>query len=245
MKRILNILLVLTLVAGAIFLLGFVQHEQDNKEVWNFDVRVAGDEMNFVNADMIKDQINDLGVQILGAPSSTIDLQKIQKTVLKNPAVKSSEVYKTLDGQVRIDIVQRKPILRIFHSDGYSYYLDESGKEMPLSENYTAHVPVVTLTGRLSQNPNKVFIDLKEIALLIQKDSFLKAQVDCIRVNEQGEYILIPRVGNQEILLGKADELQLKFKKLKAFYQEVVQVTPLDKYETINLKYKNQVVCNE
>jgi cell division protein FtsQ len=66
-----------------------------------------------------------------------------------------------------------------------------------------------------------------------------------VYVNKQGEFELIPRVGNHRILLGGADDISSKLKRLKTFYtSKDVNVKELNMYDTINLKYKNQLVCS-
>ena len=43
----------------------------------------------------------------------------------------------TIDGGLKVDVKQRNPIIRIINADGDSYYLDDEGKLMPLSDKYT------------------------------------------------------------------------------------------------------------
>jgi cell division protein FtsQ len=61
-------------------------------------------------------------------------------------------------------------------------------------------------------------------------------------VNEQHEIELIPRVGNQRILLGNADSLNTKFKNLLAFYKQALPQVGWVAYKAINIKYINQVI---
>jgi len=55
--------------------------------------------------------------------------------------------------------------------------------------------------------------------------------------------VLIPRVGNYEIQFGKMTDLETKFLKLNSFYEQALSKTDWNKYKTINLKYKDQIVC--
>jgi cell division protein FtsQ len=65
-------------------------------------------------------------------------------------------------------------------------------------------------------------------------------------LNNEKEFELYPAVGNQKILFGKATDIAEKFEKLKIFYNEGLNKTDnWNKYSTINLKYKNQVVCTK
>ena len=59
------------------------------------------------------------------------------------------------------------------------------------------------------------------------------------------DFVLKTRVGGQQIEVGSLNRIDKKFKKLKAFYQKKLKDNTLDNYQTINLKYENQVVCTK
>ena len=81
--------------------------------------------------------------------------------------------------------------------------------------------------------------------MYITHDKFLKAQIGQIYVNEFNEFELIPRIGSHVILLGKAEDLDDKFRRLYAFYRFGLNKIGWNKYSVINIKYKNQVVCSK
>ncbi|UTW64334.1 hypothetical protein KFE98_09400 [bacterium SCSIO 12741] len=87
--------------------------------------------------------------------------------------------------------------------------------------------------------------ELFDLALYIHQNPFWKAQISQVYVNDNGEFELQPRVGNHSILLGKANRLEEKFDKLLLFYQQGLSKTGWNEYSTLNLKYKNQVVCTK
>jgi cell division protein FtsQ len=87
--------------------------------------------------------------------------------------------------------------------------------------------------------------NLYRLTMYITPDKFLKAQIAQIYVNEQGEFELIPRVGSHVILLGSAEDLDDKFRRLFAFYKFGLNKIGWNKYNVINIKYKNQVVCSK
>jgi len=84
--------------------------------------------------------------------------------------------------------------------------------------------------------------DLYKTADFIRKDSLWSAQIVQVFVNENHEMELIPRVGNQRILLGNADSLKTKFANLLVFYKQALPKVGEDVYKIINIKYANQVI---
>ncbi|NJM14093.1 MAG: hypothetical protein HC896_00705 [Bacteroidales bacterium] len=87
--------------------------------------------------------------------------------------------------------------------------------------------------------------DLYNIALFLSASKFWKAQVTQVYLNQNLEYEIIPRVGSHQIILGGADDLQYKFRKLEALYLKAFKVVGWNEYETINLKFGNQVICTK
>ena len=120
---------------------------------------------------------------------------------------------------------------------------------MPVSSNFTANVLVANgnirepFSGRLDTLITKIGRDLYKTALFIKKDTLWNAQIEQIYVDERNDMELIPRVGNQRIILGNADSLEVKMNNLLAFYKKAMPKVGWDTYKTINIKYTNQVVC--
>jgi cell division protein FtsQ len=77
----------------------------------------------------------------------------------------------------------------------------------------------------------------------VQEDPFLAAQIDQIHVGGTGNLTLVPRVGDQLIYFGPPEDYQLKFRNLKALYKDGFKKGGWTIYKSINLSYKNQVIC--
>jgi cell division protein FtsQ len=201
----------------------------------------------------------EVGDSITGELIRNIPLDQIHESVLSNGAVREASVYTTIDGRLRVEIQQKTPIARILNANGQSFYLDEQGFTMPLSDLYSADVPLFTgnLTEKMMDRSifelknDTSFIrrskldDIFEITKYISSNEFWSAQVEHIYLNANQDFVIVPRVGEHRIVLGTADNLENKFKKLMAFYVDVMPVKNLNTIKTINLKYKGQVVCEK
>jgi len=53
------------------------------------------------------------------------------------------------------------------------------------------------------------------------------------------------RSGKHKIHFGKYASVDEKIKKIKAFYNKAVADNSIKEYKTINVKYRNQVVCTK
>jgi cell division protein FtsQ len=262
LKRILNASIWLLLLSGLIVTLGFVNKEQEAEPCKGIEIAIAHEtENNFIDEQDIKTIVYDKGDALIGHPMATLNIAQMEKIIRNNPYVDNAEVYESIDGKIKIDVTQRKPLLRIFNSHFESYYIDEKGTFMPTSEKYTANVMIATgaikepfriHTLNLGANHSQdstykktIVDDLFQLASYINKNELLKSLIVQVYINEDGTIELTPRVGNAQILLGTIDNLEEKLNKLLLVYEKGFSKTGWDLYETIDLNYKNQVVCTK
>lgn len=88
-------------------------------------------------------------------------------------------------------------------------------------------------------------IDLFELTKIIRQNNFLQALISQIYVNSKGEFDLIPQLGKQIIHLGSIENIEKKLNKLEIFYKKAMMKAGWEKYATINLEYKDQIVCTK
>ncbi len=222
------------------FLFGFAAKRNSHKKIKAVDVYFTNGENLFITYEAV----NKLLIQNLDTSQiqsvDSLFLNDLEKKVRSNKMIRNADIYKTIDGKIGAVITQRTPILRVVMGKE-SYYLDEEGKIMPLSDNYSARVPIIS--GEISKTQ-----DLIDLAYKINKDAFLQKQVTGIEQihKENGDqFNLKTRIGDQLIVLGTIFNFQEKKNKLKAFYQKALSDSILEQYDTINLKFKNQVVCSK
>ena len=154
--------------------------------------------------------------------------------------IENTEVFLKINGDLGVIIKQRTPILRIA-KNSRSYYLDRLGKIMPLSDNYSARVPISS--SDIEENNSS---DIIYLASQIKDNVFLRKQIIGISQKDSAnQFELKTRIGDQVILFGSLNNMQNKFNKLKVFYQKVIADSTLNRYKTIDLKYKDQVVCTK
>ena len=92
----------------------------------------------------------------------------------------------------------------------------------------------------------RIFIEITGEALKVKKENdFLTKEIIAIQKNAQKEYVFTVRSGNYKVIFGKLKDIDIKFKKLMAFYNKALVDKTIKKYKTINVKYHNQVVCTK
>lgn len=188
------------------------------------------------------------GADLENSELATLEVERMERVLESDPFVQNADAYIDQNNQVHIKIDQREPLLRVLDNNGNNYYLDAAGKKMPPSKNFAARVVVATgnvsaYTPEFQERKKSTLKDLFHIAQTLLADEFLASFIQQIHVNNRGEFILVPLIGDQKIELGSARKLDDKLRRLKIFYQEGMPYEGWRKYETINLKYSGQVVC--
>ena len=228
----------LTLLVLVGFLFAFSSNRNNTRHVKNVTVNFMGDDNLFVTEETVNKLLIQNKEDLTNVPKEILDLNELELALKSNPMIKTAQVHLTVNGEVRADVIQRKPIARV--STNASYYIDDEGLFMPLSSNYTARVPLVT--GFIKKNDlSNVF----NMAHKIYNDQFLKTHIVEIHQNRDKTIVLKTRVLDFEILIGHLDRIDNKISNLKAFYQKAKKDKSLNKYSKVNLQFENQVVCTK
>ena len=232
-------MLFLLLVMGVGFLYSFSSAKNQQKKVSKILVQFKEGDNNFLTYGMVNKLLIQNKKTVQNQAKSVINLYSLEKKVLENPYVENAAVFLTVDGRLKTIIKQRTPVARVILKND-SYYIDKHGVKVPLSDNYSARVLLVS--GLKNEEDIKVILPLVS---LILEDNFLQKEVVGIAKTDADEYQLAVRSGNYKIDLGKLIEVDVKFKKLKAFYNKTFEDKTIKNYKVINLKYHNQVVCTK
>ena len=261
--KILTIIFWIALFAGAGVLVGFTEAEHYARTCKNLLISIDyGSADPLITRSGIDSLILKTSGSLKGKPLGYINTGVIEQTIRKQPYVEKVAVYENNEGTLFIDVKQREPLLRVINRNFESFYIDRSGALLPVNPGFSARVPVANgaIDASYYKNPefrinimainDSIYFDslltnLYRMAIHMQHDPFMKSQIDQIYVDENGEFELIPRIGNHVILFGKAEDIDLKFNKLYAFYKLGLNNIGWTKYNVINIKYKNQVVCSK
>lgn len=234
-------------LAGVIVLMSFIEIKKSETVCKAIKVFIPGNQY-FIDRQEVDKILEMTSHTLVGRRIENIDIHDLEKRLKANPFIEFAKVYVDMDGVIEVEVSQRQPMLRVINRYDQDYYIDEHGLKMPLSQNFTARVLVATgfidelFANKVDTLHTALARDIFRTADFIRRDSLWDAQIEQIFINQDKEIELIPRVGNQRILLGNADSLGLKFNNLKAFYKEAIPTVGWDAYKVINIKYANQVV---
>jgi len=182
-------------------------------------------------------------IPIVGEKMVGINLHQLEQLVGQERGIKSCEVFTHLNGVLRLRITQRSPLFRLETPKG-SYYLDESGLIFPTISQRTVYVPVVS--GSVPVGDVSWMAQLLDFGRYVRNHRFWNAQIEQIYVHEPNHIELIQRVGTPTtVLMGNFNRFENKLQKLYTFYRTVAPAYGWDRYECVDLRFLNQIVCRK
>lgn len=243
-------------LVGYFFYAGKLRDEGKKLEVCkNIRVTLLDSSLNrFVTKTEVIDLIEQFNhSQTIGKSIDSLQLHNLEKLLESRSAIEKSQISVNREGIMNIDILQRVPVIRIETLNG-GFYIDRTGYIFPLIENSSTYIPIVTgelpinitqerkLIGKDSVMWVKKLIDLGSF---LMDNPFWNAQIEQIYFASPNVVEMYARVGEEKIIFGDLNYIEKKFKKLYAYYTNATPTLGWDKYSSINLSFKNQVVCKK
>jgi cell division protein FtsQ len=234
-------------LSGLVLLMSFIEGEKSALVCKDVKVMIPGSQ-NFVERAEVDQILLENGGKLVGREIKSINIHRLETGLQANPFIRFAKVYADMDGTVNVQIRQREPILRIINTANLDFYVDKEGNKIPVSDNFTANVLIANgliyedYSGKVDTLKTRLAKDLYKTAAFIAADTLWNNQIEQLYVNQKNEIEMIPRVGDQRILLGNADSLEVKFNNLYVFYKKALPRVGWATYSTINIKYTNQII---
>lgn len=184
---------------------------------------------------------------VIGVDMNEIDPKVLEERVESNPFVKDAQVFRDLKGNLKVNVVQSKPIARLFIDGKNDRYIDSDGRILPVNARHTARVPLVEseldFIGEENLGETKYGNQVFELLNFIEQNEFWSAQIAHLILKKDGEVDMYPQVTKQVIEFGKPEDLENKFSKLLTFYKEILPKKGWNSYSRVNLKFEDQIIC--
>ena len=248
-KNILLTTLWLILGAGTVVLLVAAIRIKEEHRCKGIEINIQGVSNNFFvdKKDILKSITAFEKTNPVGKAIGAFNLKLMERELEKDVWIRSAELFFDNNEILQVNVHEREPVARVFTTTGTTFYIDDELAMLPLSEKFSARLPVFTNFPSdkkvLSKADSSLLMDIKTISLALQKDSFSMAMIEQIDLTAQRSFEMIPKIGNQLIVFGDAGDVEEKLKKLKLFYKEIMVKAGWNNYSVINVQYKNQVVA--
>jgi cell division protein FtsQ len=200
----------------------------------------------FMDEKEILQIIHEQGVKE-GMPIGDVNLNTLEKYLQTIRWVKNVELFLDNTQSLQVRIEQRIPIARIFTASGNSFYIDKEGLQLPLKQLTVLRLPVFTNfpsdQEKLSKPDSLLLNDVLHFTKAVSTDSFFMAQTAQVNIATNGDFELVPSVGDHLVLIGSVENIEDKLNRLYTFYKKVWVQSGLNAYQVIDCRFDNQIVA--
>lgn len=263
MKKWLKIISWLFFTVFVISILALALRTENQKKIENpiISIHVEGENTFLTKSELIQ-RLKFKKLVFDNQGNQKLNIRQIEAAISEMAEVKKVSVFKNIGKNWFLKVELRKPIARIFNVFQNSFYLDEEGFSINRSNLHTARVLIVSgfiydkfsrksvtkIINNDSLKSIKKIDEIYRISNYVCNDTLMSKLLGQVYLKKNGDFILIPLVGDQKILFGTANsinEVEEKFNRLRIFYNEAIPYEGWDVYDEISVKYEGQIVCRK
>lgn len=231
---------ILTLLGVYSALMAVWAHRQADLHVCEgIDVTVAGNSpMDSIIRRGVRAELRKYPEKLIGRRLNEINTRKIELYLTSLSNFESVNCMLTSTGRMKVEVVPLVPVMRVF-SGNKSYYVNKDGKHIESRAEFFTDVPVVRGNFDSIFTPENVLPLIK----FIRDDKTLSEITGMIDARDSHNLIIVPRVAGHVINFGDTTRLADKRDVLLRFYHKVMPYKGWEEYDTISVKFRNQVVA--
>ncbi|MFA5302051.1 MAG: hypothetical protein WC395_05140 [Bacteroidales bacterium] len=190
-------------------------------------------------------------LEMLGQNFAEIDMHVLEKEVESFASVRICHAVKTIDGTLRLEILQHMPLYRLETSGG-SFFVSRELFIIPMVNPY--RMPVLVVSGdvpfdypeayRGSIEASDTWLqDMSRLMAYITDHHFWKEKVKRVSVAGPRDITIIPGEEHPVLKIGAMEQFEYKMNKLLEFYRVLVPGGGMEKYSAVDARFGNQLVC--
>lgn len=201
-------------------------------------ISVTQNEMSqFVTAEDIDHELGGIVAAAKTMAASQINLKEIETRLNALSIIESVNCRRLANDEIAIDVDPMTPVARVFDNTG-SYYINKAGKHLLASPRYQIDVPVIISESDSLPNVGSILPLLERI----EGNEVWSQLVSALKVDNTGDIFIIPSITGHVVNIGDGSDIDDKMKRLFAFYNQVLEVKGWNYYDTISVKFSNQVI---
>jgi cell division protein FtsQ len=227
------------MIGAVIFLFSFTSSRNEKRKLTKSVVVFIGDNTLFVKRETVNKLLIENKENASSIGKDKLAFNSLERRLNSNEMIEKSDVFVSIDGVLKAVVKQKTPVARVLDRND-SFYVDYEGGIMPLSDNFTARVPLVS--GVINRKNSEEYAQLFR---MIYDDDFLKKNIIAVQIMPNGRLKMLNRNYDYEIDFGNVAHMEQKFRDYKAFFQKAVLDSTLYKYKKIDLRFTRQVVCTK
>lgn len=242
-RNLLLLLLSVALIGGIAYLLIRSPRvtSTDRCEAVTVEVKTeAGGEPLFLTGDRITDELARRGIQLRGKRLDSIDLRKIERTLLSMPIYKRAEAFiAPSSSSVQIRLTEKHPLYIVQEASGKSYYVTQGKGTITVNPTFAAYLPIVSGAVDLKMATGPVY----DLMAALREDPYFTDYFGQVYVDEADGIVLIPRIGTTRVIMGRESNWSEKLRKWRIFAESVLPKRGMNAFSYVNLDYGTQIIA--
>lgn len=242
-RNLLLLLLSVSLIGGIAYLLIRSPRvtSTDRCEAVTVEVKTeAGGEPLFLTGDRITDELARRGIQLRGKRLDSIDLRKIERTLLSMPIYKRAEAFiAPSSSSVQIRLTEKLPLYIVQEPSGKSYYVTQGKGTITVNPTFAAYLPIVSGAVDLKMATGPVY----DLMAALREDAYFTDYFGQVYVDETDGIVLIPRIGTTRVIMGRESNWSEKLRKWRIFAESVLPKRGMNAFSYVNLDYGTQIIA--
>ena len=242
-RNLLLLLLSVALIGGIAYLLIRSPRvtSTDRCEAVTVEVKTeAGGEPLFLTGDRITDELARRGIQLRGKRLDSIDLRKIERTLLSMPIYKRAEAFiAPSSSSVQIRLTEKHPLYIVQEASGKSYYVTQGKGTITVNPTFAAYLPIVSGAVDLKMATGPVY----DLMAALREDPYFTDYFGQVYVDETDGIVLIPRIGTTRVIIGRESNWSEKLRKWRIFAESVLPKRGMNAFSYVNLDYGKQIIA--
>ena len=242
-RNLLLLLLSVALIGGIAYLLIRSPRvtSTDRCEAVTVEIKTeAGGEPLFLTGDRITDELARRGIQLRGKRLDSIDLRKIERTLLSMPIYKRAEAFiAPSSSSVQIRLTEKHPLYIVQEPSGKSYYVTQGKGTITVNPTFAAYLPIVSGAVDLKMATGPVY----DLMAALREDPYFTDYFGQVYVDETDGIVLIPRIGTTRVIMGRESNWSEKLRKWRIFAESVLPKRGMNAFSYVNLDYGTQIIA--
>ena len=251
-KKILSILLWVVTAAALVVLFVFARENYLTTPLKSIQLIPASD-TGFVRKTALREEIE----RICGnSKVGTVNMIAIQKVMEDNSWKEDGTSYIDLDGTLNISFKEYEPWFRVYGKGRRSVYITRDGVVIPSSHVYTPYVLVASgnfelrndsATYRLSDtlDSDRNLLNALHWCDAIEGNDFVSHCIGQLYCNKRNQFELTVKGFDGRVIVGDTCDAADKLRRLETFMKQRIDSPETKTLKSINLNYKNQIVCTK
>lgn len=177
---------------------------------------------------------------IVGQRIRKLRLDSMERYLRRLNNLETVECAVASDGRLMVYVEPIRPELRVFASDGSSYYVNREGKRIDARARFYVDVPIVY--GDFT--PQFPVTAVMPVVRFVTSDPKLAPLVTAFVARDPHNILLVPAIRGHMVNFGDTNRLERKRDALLTAYRRLLPRRGWMTYDTISVKFRDQIVAS-